>query len=333
MASIGTDLSLRCTAAGVVVAPVAVPVGSERLGGLDVLRLAGVCAVVWFHVRAPGSGYLVGQLVALMLLSCALAVRREPRPITEALRHRAARLLAPWAFWWCVYAAVVVAKVLVDGWHLWDHFHWRTLISGTSAHLWYVPFVFVATSVVEALSSRAIRSDGGEAFVAAAAGGLGAVVAFSFVWPAARLPFPFAQHAYAAAAVPLGMAMGLAIRRMPPETARARALGLAGALVAMGIVALLLRPDLSPRQSLVQRYAVGAALFVLALCWTRPTPSLLRRVTPLAMGVYLAHPLVHMAVLQLPAVRQSSLADGLLTLALSAVAAALLARTPLRRFV
>lgn len=328
VASITTAVSIECadSAAGAH--------GADRLGGLDVLRLAGVCAVVWFHCRAPGSAHLVGQLVALLLLSCSLAVRRTPRSIAEALRCRARRLLLPWAFWWCAYAGVTLLKVLVDGWSFREHFHLRAMLGGTSPHLWYLPFVFVSLNVVEGLAAATTRIPARAAFAIAAVVALASLYGMSFLWPGAKLPFPFAQYVYAASTIPLGLAIGLALRRMPRETARAAVLLLAATLLAVTIAGLLWWPVTGgwPGVTLIRRYAIGTAAFVVALCWAGRAPAIFRRVTPLAMGVYLIHPLVHMMVLQLP-VRQSGVPDGLLTLGLSLAAARILSHTPLRRFI
>src|SRR5204862_519166 len=83
-------------------------------------------------------------------------------------------------------------------------------------------------------------------------------------------------------AIPLGVAIGIALKRMPPAVARARVMLLVGTLVAIAIAGILFAPatPLWPRQSLVQRYAIGATAFFLALCWTGRVPAALAAVLP-----------------------------------------------------
>src|SRR5262249_52523884 len=109
-----------------------------RVAGFDVLRIAAISAIVWFHTGAPGSEYMVWRLPALTMISSMLASSRpQRRSVVEQARRSASRLLVPWLFWCSIYGVVELLDYLRKGEWIVDDLGPYVLLSGTSVHLWF----------------------------------------------------------------------------------------------------------------------------------------------------------------------------------------------------
>jgi hypothetical protein len=69
-----------------------------RFEGLDLLRFVSVCVVVWFDAQAPGSSYMAWRLVAILLMSSALATTMAGRDLSISLQRRTPLSLVPFVF-------------------------------------------------------------------------------------------------------------------------------------------------------------------------------------------------------------------------------------------
>lgn len=97
-----------------------------------------------FHAGAPGRGVgyaaLPFFLMTLILLALPAAQSKEFGPFAK---DRARRLLIPWLIWSAIYAAFKLLEVV---WHhkpLGSEFSATMLLTGTSLHLWFLPFAYV----------------------------------------------------------------------------------------------------------------------------------------------------------------------------------------------
>lgn len=304
----------------------------SRVAGFDALRLAALVAIVAFHAGAPGSEYTAWRLPALAIISAALAAGREaPRPAAERARKSAARLLAPWAFWCGVYGAVELASHLRLGVSIVDELGPRILLTGTSVHLWYLPFAFAMLLFVDMarrLTDRLPPASVCALATATALLTLAAVAVEGSHRDDAGTPGP--QWLRTAPAVFFGLAVGTAMRR---EELRDRGLLAVTvvACVACAAIAAGLRDDLAAR------YGLAMLLVAPASTWRAQPPRWLAAAAGMAMGVYLVHMAVHRAVYavsnRLPTPDLPPAGQAALVIALSFAAVALLSRSPLRRFV
>jgi len=302
-----------------------------RLASFDVLRLAALTAIVAFHAGAPGSRYTAWRLPALAIISAALAAgRAEPLPIASRARRAGGRLLVPWLFWCGVYGAVELASHLRHGASILDELGPRVLATGTSVHLWYLPFAFAMLLFVEVarrLTDRLPPAAVCCAAIATAALMLAALAVDKPYLGDAGTPGP--QWLRSLPAPFLGLAVGTAMRR---ELGGRRLLAVtAAAAAACALIAVRLEDDLAAR------YGVALLLVAPASTWRFEPPRWLAEAAGLGMGVYLVHMLVHRAVYavsnRLPTPDLPPAAQALLVIALSFAAAAALVRSPLRRFV
>ncbi|WP_417806596.1 acyltransferase family protein [Thioclava sp.] len=104
---------------------------------MDYIRLLAAFAIVWFHSNAPGHqlAYL-GLPFFLVLLGL---------PSRASLKVKARRLLRPFVVWSLIYSGAKMVQALLRhepplGWlEPW------MLMTGTSLHLWFLPFAFVVS--------------------------------------------------------------------------------------------------------------------------------------------------------------------------------------------
>lgn len=302
-----------------------------RVAGFDALRLVSLTAIVAYHAGAPGAEYTSWRLPTLAIISASLAAGRDPRPFPGQVRRSAARLLAPWAFWCGVYGAIELASHLRLGVSIVDELGPRVLLTGTSIHLWYLPFAFAMMLFINLsrrLTSRVGPAPFSFAAVAIAVAMLAALAVDKPYQGDAGMPGP--QWLRCLPAVFLGLGMGTAMRHDVLGRPAPVALALATA-AASGAIAAGLHDDLAVR------YALAALLVAAAASWRFDPPRWLTPVVGMGMGVYLVHIAVHRAVYavsnRLPTPDLPHLGQGLAVILLSFALVAVLSRTPLRRFV
>ncbi len=283
---------------------------------------------MWFHVEAPGKLAARSGLTALLVMTFALTAAGPARSFGAVAARRAGRLLVPWLFWCVPYAILLLQRAVrrdlpigvdCESWMLWV---------GPAIHLWFLPFAFAGAMLTEALRRPLMRLGGIGPI--AAAGLLGAAV----MAVTARseqfddLDAPLFQWNIGAAAIPLGLALGLAIRQAGPPRRRAEAL-LAAVLPGMTVGVVL---DGWGWAGIPLNYLVALGLAAPLTFWRRKTTGLLRGVADLSFGVYLVHPAFLKVYSRVCPWADTSVLDVALVLLLSAAAAYLLLRSPLRRF-
>lgn len=305
--------------------------GRERVAGLDVLRLAALSAIVWFHSGAPGHEYMAWRLPALAILSASLAAGRdEPRPLAVQARKSASRLLVPWLFWCGVYGVVELATYLRHGVSIVDELGARAWLTGPSVHLWYLPYAFTMVLSLNAARRLTDRLRPAHACLLATLLAIASLAALSIDKPyQGDEGTPGPQWLRCLPAAFLGLAIGTAGRheglRRPGMIAV-----VAAVTTACTLLATLMRDDLAAR------YGLAMLLVALASTWRFEPPRWLAEAAGLGMGVYLVHMAVHRIVYassnRLPTPDLSSPGHAVAVILLSFAAAWALARTPLRRF-
>ncbi|GIT93301.1 hypothetical protein JANAI61_37590 [Jannaschia sp. AI_61] len=263
-----------------------------RNGTLDYARLLAAFGIVFFHAGSPGGslGYAALPFFLILIIVMAAPAARQIAP-PDFARHRAWRLLSPWLIWSGIYGGLKLAEVAVTDATLGTEFAPHMLVTGTAMHLWFLPFAFVASLILPALSRP--RGAWGHALSLGLA--LAALVALERA-QTNGLAVPFAQWVYGAPAICLGLLIALSPARL--------AIPLTGGVLvtaqAMGWTTGV--PQLTV-----------AAVAVL-ICLGRPSVG-----TPashwagsMAMGVYLGHPLVLSLLDRLGGIPRGSLEAGIL---------------------
>ncbi|MEM6854589.1 MAG: acyltransferase family protein, partial [Planctomycetota bacterium] len=128
------------------------PSGSPRYPVLDGLRIVAMMDIVSIHVT--GHYLLWGMgLPVFIIVAVALGLRKPELPewsgLRGAARKRAVRVLMPWVVWTVFFAlnrmfwaGVDSEKTIAGLFYPW------MLLGGTSMHLWFLPFIFVAELAV-----------------------------------------------------------------------------------------------------------------------------------------------------------------------------------------
>jgi Acyltransferase family len=300
---------------------------SDRLSGVDLIRLVSVAGLVWFHIGAPWAEFAYAGLPTVMLFSVALPMMSgRKRPFFEEVSRRGLRLLPPWIFWSGFYGAWIVARSLYRGYSLGPLRRWENLLIGPTIHLWYLPFAFLVT-----LAALVLRRGAGlfaARYVCLVGGGLGGVmlVLCSLASRTWALEAPFGQWAFAASAIPFGIAVGAACRARPARVY----LALASVALA-GVVSCAVVERIGDHYTAIS-YGIGIPLACAALLWRFEPNGLVRVLAPLSMGLYVLHPFITDQIYRLDLVRRfpalTATASILVTLALTLV----LRKTPIQRY-
>jgi hypothetical protein len=296
----------------------------------DRLRIAAMLDIVAFHVTGEHGLFGIG-LPLFLLLSIALAVQRpEPPPTRSFVQRRIQRLLVPWLFW-CALLALLRAEVARHHGGRGDE--WWTpwmLLYGPEVHLWFLPFIAVA-GLVAHLAQRAslglpARATQGAALLLAASAlaldGLG------------TLPDPIHQWCFAAASIPLGLAVGGAVRAGSVRgEIRGEVTRVAVGFVVLALLVAALDP---PAAEAARRYSLALGALA-AVLWLPDAPdAVTTAVTPLLLGVYILHPPIdEQLALRLNRLLHDALHAWTLTTLVFLLTLALTAglwRTRLRRF-
>jgi hypothetical protein len=108
-------------------------------GLVDYGRFLAALGIVWFQIQLPGSRIAYAALpFFLVLLSM---------PSTASVGARANRLLLPFAIWSLVFGVVHVALAVKGQLPPFSWWEWSMLLTGTWAHLWLLPFAFLAALI------------------------------------------------------------------------------------------------------------------------------------------------------------------------------------------
>jgi peptidoglycan/LPS O-acetylase OafA/YrhL len=258
-----------------------------RNGGLDYFRLLAAFGIVLFHSGAPGAsiGYAGLPYFILMLPLFGLQTT-SIKHFRSYIAHRANRLLMPWLVWSGIYGGLKVSEIVLTGADLSSEFQWWMLATGPALHLWFLPFAFTVSLFFPAFAS--LWSSANHLTQSAISALLLLVTLLMLMWwnsVSAAGP-PFAQWAYAAPAV----LMGLFISANWPVPRRRPIVTLA-CIMALGTAVFIVQADGS------LQLAIASLAILLCLYVPLPESAAAKLCAETALTVYLVHPLV-MSILQ-----------------------------------
>lgn len=269
----------------------------NRAQWLDVGRVVAMLTIVHLHTMEEGVGWWLSNWktwagVPVFCAAAALLVFGWPpssprRAFWPYVRQRFVRLYVPFLGWATIYslsrwaASFVVTSAhppILDGW-------W--LLRGTVVHLWFLPYLTVASVVVYVFARSMPRKPGIVVPVCIALGAGGVVLSLyvkDWVAPFNRELYLFF---YAMPSTMWGMALGYIASAFGLKVLRHPGVTLAA--LAIFLVTLTLQYANIDRSRLTVDIC-GVALFVVCL-WDRPIPAprFFAKLGALSFGVYLSH--------------------------------------------
>jgi peptidoglycan/LPS O-acetylase OafA/YrhL len=317
----------------------------QRLAMFDFARLVAIYSIVWLHaLRSPMliPWTVLGRFAVPFFAAGAVffvieSLRRQPtRSLGEYALGRVRRIYLPFLAWSGIYLIFkwVKSAVLPDQPN--DFPGVSAFWTGTFFHLWFMPFVLLATLAVFVLGREVIEHPRTQWFACAAllAGGLACALVDR---PAFALADPgFTLLVWQALpAVCWGFALALAVSSSGKSLFTSRLVTACAAIAFIGLLAWLAAFG---RNTLIENLA-GMLFLIAALAPRAPVwIGRIGRFGSLAYGIYLAHMLV-IKVLEAVATRERLTVSWLLDVAIfiaaalgSTLIAWLLARSPRTRW-
>lgn len=261
--------------------------GQGNLTMLASLRVFGAASIVWFHIAPDGPGNWVGGIGLAVFLSLSFMQLARRPGIQITIKRRFRQLLVPWAGWWLIYAALSfwMARGVPPALH--PGTSMSQILAWPAIHLWYLPFVFLASVGVLMLQRIAPPVQLQSRIALALAACIGLMMLVTGLPP---LPAPAAQFMVASPSVPLGLAYGYCMNIADQEQ-RLRWLIAIAITIALSCVPVWLAGD----YMLAIACAGGSMMMVLCVV-PLPRSQLVRHLGVLTVGIYLAHPLAMLAL-------------------------------------
>jgi peptidoglycan/LPS O-acetylase OafA/YrhL len=313
-------------------AAVSLSVPSQRVAGIDFLRIMAAVGIIWFHTE--GAPYaLIGYagLPAFLLIYFSLVIKQSRAHTTgEFVRRRWDRLLKPWLFWSAAYGLcrVIKAAHTMDVSSIERMFSVETLLVGTRIHLWYLPYAFASGLLLHVLNRRIRETNDLMVVFAATFLGISALAAGAISLQTYHLAPPLPQWEFGLAALPLGLAVGRALT-IPSRRTQMLLLSVV-CTTTVGTSAILTSLGWG---STAIPYSLAMLLVCLAYGWQINGNGLIATVAPLTLGMYLLHPLVICGLTQFLPAEGHYAAFVILAACVSGAVTWALMQTPLRRFI
>jgi peptidoglycan/LPS O-acetylase OafA/YrhL len=251
------------------------------------LRVFAAASIVWFHVAPSAQSIDVGAIGLALFFFFSFIHSGMQCGVRIPMQRLTRQWLMPWAAWWIFYALVACWRNrglppdlpnMQSAWELinWPHFH-----------LWYLPTVFVFSTVLLVVRKlvEPMRSDVKAVLALLAGSSLLLLVA---AMGKTTFPGDIAVHATPAAA--FGLAYGYCLR-FESQRHRLTAFLVIAAVVTVMCVPIWLFAD----RFIAVAYAVASLSMVLC---TLPLPRqrFVMRLSALTLGVYLVHPFVQLVL-------------------------------------
>lgn len=180
--------------------------GREKSRRIDVefLRVLACLGIVYFHAgvfSGISNAIAYSGLVVFVLISVFYAGKRKT---TDEFSSLAKKILVPYVIW----SAIYLVLYYLSGKSISEIINLRSIVSGTSIHLWYLPFIFLVLVIVGQIKKyMPLR------IISGASGAMFALwLYFSPFWRPYVEVVPFPQYMHAVGGVFLALSVISSVR-------------------------------------------------------------------------------------------------------------------------
>lgn len=292
---------------------------------IDMLRFAAAFGVVWAHMLLPDAWAAFGYtaLSIFLILVPFLSIHAINRPDRKGQERpcgvsylRVQRILWPWLFW-CLVFKVLITYQSRDAWSFFSLKEPFSLLVGPSIHLWFLPFILIASAVLLPLSRRL---DTREAVITASIGAALVSMVCVYLHDNATLPEPFGQWAFAVPPFLYGLLAAYG---------RKFQIDIVPALSFVGVSLLFMTLSDAPW---LLFSILALPIFALVLIFERRCQAF-HVLGALSFGIYLIHPIFLVAWYRVDPGGNHKMLGALAVFTLSAIATAVMRKTPFLRTV
>lgn len=121
-----------------------------RRQDIELLRIVSSFGIVFFH--ATGNEISYAALVIFAILSMFLVGVEKVEVTVDLVKKRIKRFVIPWLAWFVVYG--VINLVRGDGFLPAENGLVSGVLSGSSIHLWYIPFIFFCVLIYDVVKNN-----------------------------------------------------------------------------------------------------------------------------------------------------------------------------------
>jgi surface polysaccharide O-acyltransferase-like enzyme len=124
----------------------------SRRADIEILRLVACFLIVCYHSGADGHRYAYSGLIIFIIISM-LFLGNTRHPFKTEIKTKAEKIIMPWLFWLVAYGAfnILTNRPIFDG----SGNIFEKILSGTSIHLWFMPFLFLSHAGINILKRMA----------------------------------------------------------------------------------------------------------------------------------------------------------------------------------
>jgi len=261
---------------------------------LDALRLLASGAVVFHHMRGDSLFGIPFGLPLFLVIMFALASGSAKRePFTDFARRKSHYLLLPWVRWSFIYIVVLGAIDVVRGGGPWDRLEPAMVYYGGHPALWFLPFATVGLVVAKGLQMITRGWDPLGSAMSLAVLAFLSTVGMAWLHPS-EMPTLARSWLSVSPSVFWGLAIGQSVRA---RSSGERLWILLGA-ACLAFLLLLLVPLLGLAEDSARGITLAVGLTCLGFGLRPEIPESIRWLSGTTFGIYLVHPFVSKALVE-----------------------------------
>jgi len=302
---------------------------SARITSIELLRLLASLGIIFFHAQAPGALIGYSGLPVFMMISIAFsAMDTKHKSFNSIASAKFKRLGNPWIFWSMVYLCLKWIKCWHEGNPGICPFQSYMILTGTSLHLWYLPFALLILTIVSLSVHKGLLPVKNKYVYLYIVISVIFFVVCSLLLPRVKGAVPFSQWVFITPSIPMGM-----ILAVTPLGEKKSLRILLVVFIILVVSSLILNSYGYNR--LIVPYLVALGGCIAAWTVSTKTNHTINKLALLSFGIYLVHPLFgYLIQMAFPCFsNEFPFIYVFLLFIISLAITGIIMKTPLRRFV